>query len=125
MMEVKTHGPWFDGRAPKAVQEACKAIDKSIATIGASMVRTELDNVLQVQTPHYRLMIEAADSSDSWKIWDQDVVYGPWLEGIGSRNAPVTRFAGYHTFERMGEEIRRRAPDIANAVMRPFVEMME
>jgi hypothetical protein len=33
-------------------------------------------------------------------------VYGPWLEGVGSRNFPVTRFRGYHAFRVAAQELK-------------------
>jgi len=33
-------------------------------------------------------------------------VYGPWLEGVGSRNA-TTRFKGYHAFRIAAEKVQR------------------
>ena len=45
-----------------------------------------------------------------WEVHDSGIVYGPWLEGVGSRNYPVTRFRGYSTFRKVAQEIERKAP---------------
>jgi len=101
-MSVTERGPLFDGRAEKAVADACDTAAKRVATLGASMVRSRLNSVLRHQTPYYRFrVVSRQESAAQWKITDQAVIYGHWLEGTGSRNAPVTRFPGYHTFEQI------------------------
>lgn len=120
---VKT-GPFFDGRAAQQLDHACEDIERRVATFGASIIRTELHKVLKVETPYYRLQNEARRIQDGWEIWDRDVIYGPWLEGVGSRNYPVTRFRGYATYRRKFQEIDRRAGVIANVVMREWIPGM-
>lgn len=53
-------------------------------------------------------------------VHDTPVVYGPWLEGVGSRNA-VTRFKGYHTFRIIAQELQLEASDIAEREIPPFI----
>lgn len=120
---VKT-GPIFDGRAITQLDRACEEIERRVATIGASMIRTELHRVLRNETPYYRLQNEARPALPGWMIWDRDVIYGPWLEGVGSRNYPVTRFRGYATYRRTVQQIDRRAGVIANYTMREFIPGM-
>lgn len=118
-------GPFFDGRAAKQIQNACDAIEQRVATIGASMIRTELHAVLRNETPYYRLQNEAREDPPGWKIWDRGVIYGPWLEGVGSRNFPVTRFKGYATYRRTFQQIDRRAGVIAQYTIREFLPGMQ
>jgi hypothetical protein len=114
---VTVSGPIFDGRADLALNQACEESERSIGILGASMVRTELSHVLKIETPYYRMQVEARSDPPGWKIWDQDVIYGPWLEGVGSRNYPVTRFRGYSTFRRMTQAIQARAGAITERVL--------
>jgi len=44
-------------------------------------------------------------------ISDSGVVYGPWLEGVGSRNQ-ATRFKGYAIFRRTRDKLQRLSRDI-------------
>jgi hypothetical protein len=118
-------GPFFDGRAARQIQNACDAMEQRIATIGASMIRTELHKVLKIETPYYRLQNEAREDPPGWKIWDRGVIYGPWLEGVGSRNFPVTRFKGYATYRRTFQQIDRRAGVIAQYTIREFLPGMQ
>lgn len=45
-----------------------------------------------------------------YSVHDSGIVYGPWLEGVGSRNL-TSRFKGYHTFRKVRDEIARKAPN--------------
>jgi hypothetical protein len=115
-IRVDKRGPIFDGRLEKTVADAASTSEKRIATLGASMVRSRLQRVLKTQTPYYRLRVVAAPDLPGWKVTDQAVIYGHWLEGTGSRNAPVTRFKGYHTFRIITQELDGRAKMIAENV---------
>lgn len=114
--DVTASGPIFDGRADIALGHACRESERRIAIIGASMVRTQLNRVLRRQTPYYRMQVEAQAEAPGWKIWDQDVVYGPWLEGTGSRNKS-TRFKGYFTFRLIAAQLQARAKAICESVL--------
>jgi hypothetical protein len=46
-------------------------------------------------------------------IYDSGVVYGPWIEGVGTRNA-TTRFKGYAMFRRTGRALDRSAKSRAD-----------
>lgn len=113
---VDKRGPLFDGRVEQAVAEAKETSEKRVATLGASMVRTRLNGVLKHQTPYYRFRVVAQPDRPGWKITDQGVIYGHWLEGTGSRNAPVTRFKGYHSFKITTGELQGRAAVIVEGV---------
>lgn len=125
MITVSVHksGPLFDGRAVQQLDRACEDIEQRVAKFGASIIRTELHKVLRVETPYYRLQNEARRHPPGWEIWDRDVIYGPWLEGVGSRNK-TTRFKGYATYRRKFQEIDRRAGVMANYIMREYIPGM-
>lgn len=114
---IDKRGPVFDGRLEKSIADAENTSEKRIATLGASMVRSRLQLVLKKQTPFYRLRVVAKPDPPRWKITDQGVIYGPWLEGNGSRNFPVTRFRGYHTFKFVSQELQDRAGNITEEVV--------
>lgn len=122
-IKVDATGPLFDGRADMAPRDAAQEWANRLATLGASMVRTNLNSVLRRQTPYYRLQVVAKPEPPDWKITDQGVIYGPWLEGTGSRNR-TTRFKGYSTFRRTVQQINARAEAVGQAVVARFVERM-
>ncbi len=124
-VEVKVEGPISDGRAEKAVDDFADEWEKRMATLGASMVRTRRNTVLKVQTPYYRLQVQAKQDPPGWKIHDQGVIYGHWLEGTGSRNFPKTRFKGYRTFRIIAQLLEQRAADAGYAILSRFIGRME
>lgn len=117
-MKIQTtrEGPLFDGRVEAAIANAENDIEKRVATLGASMVRTRLNTVLKKQTPIYRFRVIAEPTPPGWTIHDGKMVYGPWLEGTGSRNR-TTRFKGYRTFRIITQELNKRAQIIAEQVV--------
>lgn len=116
--DVTTSGPLFDGRADIALRHACADAERRIAILGASMVRTLLGKVIRRPSnpPFYQNQVEALPTHPGWKIWDQDVVYGPWLEGTGSRNR-TTRFKGYFTFRLIAAKLQTMAAGICERVL--------
>lgn len=50
-------------------------------------------------------------------IFSSNATYGPWLEGVGSRNYPVTRFPGYHIYRLVAQQIDHDA----KATVEPFI----
>ena len=112
-LSVNSHtgGPLFDGRANRAIQDATDVIERKTATFGAAMIRARMDRTFKRQTPYYRLQNEARVDPPGWKISDNGVIYGPWLEGVGSRNR-TTRFKGYFIYRRSVQEIQRHMDEI-------------
>lgn len=116
-------GPLFDGRAEEAVQDACDDMEKTVATLGAAVIRATMDTTFRRQTPFYRLKNEAVPDAPGWKIWDQGVIYGHWLEGTGSCNR-TTRFKGYRIYRTQAKILDQRAKVICESVMARYVGRM-
>lgn len=77
-----------------------------------SLIRADLRVVLQHPTGRFQSAAPSMQrSGDTITVDDGGVIYGPWLEGVGSRNAR-TRFKGYSTFRRMAQEAQDRAEAI-------------
>lgn len=117
-------GPMFDGRARRQTDLACQDISRRVAVLGASMARATMHTTFKNETPYYRLQNEARPDPPGWMIWDRNVIYGPWLEGIGSRNYPVTRFRGYGIYRRTTQQLDRRAGVIASYTLREYLPGM-
>jgi hypothetical protein len=97
-------GPFFDGRAQAAVGAFAGESEELLAREGRDLVLVELASVLQNPTGYYESKVRADDD----RVTDDNVVYGPWLEGTGSRN-DTTRFKGYATFRRVGQRLQADA----------------
>jgi hypothetical protein len=115
---IEMSGPVFDGRAYRASRALVKETEEQIGKEGVRIIRRELHRVLQHPTGYYESRIRSQRRLGRIYINDANVVYGPWLEGEGSRNYPVTRFKGYHTFRRMLPVINRKASVICTALLR-------
>jgi hypothetical protein len=97
-VDITASGPLFDGRAEPAVDDFLRDAEDDVATEGVEMVGDALHAVLRNPTGYYESQLgwERVGSHD--EVYGDKVIYGAWLEGVGSRNAPVTRFPGYFTF---------------------------
>lgn len=112
-VSVSAHGPVFDGRADAAAHAFVRDAGQTIASKGADMVQANLGGVLKHPTGYYESNVSAHGNV----VQDGGVIYGPWLEGVGSRNSPVTRFPGYHTFRRTTQELRTASVPIAEELL--------
>ena len=113
MNDVITIGPIFDGRAEAELERYVSDLKETLGNEGVNRVRAHLDSVLRHQTGRYVAGVHTDRSVGDLAVRDAQVVYGPWLEGVGSRNSPATRFPGYHTFRIVGQDLDRAAEGIA------------
>lgn len=107
---VQYKGAFFEaGRRNEIMRKLDQSIRDQTAQMTVDVVRQLLGAVLKHPTGYYQSKIRATNTESRVIIDDQRVVYGPWLEGTGSRNYPVTRFKGYHTFRRAGQILPEKA----------------
>lgn len=123
-MTATYHGPLFNGTIDLLLGAMSEDIHRTVADEGEQMVRAELPNVLQNPTGRYQSGIRSEPDGAGTDVTDGGIIYGPWLEGVGSRNAPTTRFRGYATFRRTAQALDRRAEQIAETVAARYVEVM-
>jgi hypothetical protein len=123
-IDTDTHGPIFDGRASLAARDFVHDSQREISEQGADMIRTQLDHVLRHQTGRYRRSIHVQHGFGSDVINDGGIVYGPWLEGTGSRNR-TTRFKGYATFRRVVQRLERQSGNIAERMIPSYLRRMQ
>lgn len=102
---TEVHGPIFDVRAERYADNLLTEAKQEIGDLALWRWQMNLEGSLQNPTGRYQSELHTVKR-------DQDVVvndgwgetnmlpYGPWLEGVGSRNAPVTRFPGYFALRR-------------------------
>lgn len=60
----------------------------------------------------------------AYEVHDSGIVYGPWLEGEGSRNL-TTPFKGYRTFRKVAQQIDRKAPELLLQETRRYARDLE
>ncbi len=117
-VDVDISGPLFNGRAQSVVTEVLAETVGELAEEGRGMLGIRFIHDFKEPTGYYESRVEAQRvTSELTRIHDNGVVYGPWLEGTGSRNFPVTRFKGYHAFREVTAELQRRAPAVCGRVL--------
>ena len=127
---VQISGPLFDGRAPLILDDYMKANMSLIAKQAEDIVRSELDVVIVDQSRgFYRSQISSATrfnrvATHDVVVHDSGVIYGPWLAGTGSRNAPATRFRGYTHWRKAAQRIEKLAKQTTVATLRQLVRKL-
>lgn len=116
-------GPLFDGRTAAALHAYRDEISLRIAEEGEKLIRQRLHQVLKHPTGYYESRISVDRAGDGYRVSDGGVIYGPWLEGVGSRNSPVTKFPGYATFRRTKPLVDQRARQIAVQLLARYKAM--
>lgn len=113
---LHSSGPLFDGRLEHAAEAAADDIEREVAEQANRLIHRRLHEVLKHPTGYYESHVRAEMAGERWKVSDNGVIYGPWLEGTGERNR-TTRFKGYATFRRVKAIVNRQAPEIARRVV--------
>lgn len=124
-VEIIFDGPLFDGRAERAMKDAADEARESIAEFAEEHALALMGAAFRHPTGYYESRVTTTRvSADVSLVHDQGVVYGPWLEGVGSRNSPVTRFPGYFHWRRTKALVAARGPQIAEAAVRRHLPEM-
>jgi hypothetical protein len=117
-IRVTVQGPVNRGQWRAKVERAIAAGladgEHKLLQLAHGDVVNTLNRVLRTQTPYYRLRIRIISN----RVDDSGVIYGPWLEGTGSRNAPVTRFRGYATFRKVASRIEQKKNYVTDNAIR-------
>lgn len=122
---VNFKGPFFEtATRNKLLADMQRDIQDDTDKMSVDLIVSLFDAVLKHQTPYYTTRIKAHRHSTHSIIDDQRVVYGPWLEGTGSRNYPVTRFKGYHVWRRASQIIDEKAHAVARRHVSTMVRKM-
>ena len=114
--EVTTEGPFFDGRHERQVLAAVEVSERAIADAGVQAVQRRLGAKLANPTGYYESQIQTDRAVTGFVVTDGGVIYGPWLEGVTSRNEQ-TRFKGYSHFRRATQELAQTAARYAEPII--------
>lgn len=123
-IKATSSGPLFNGEAQKAIKDFQTAAEDAIGDYAVNEIQAELGKVLKNPTGYYKSKIVTDRQSDDNRVHDSGVVYGPWLEGVGSRNKS-SRFKGYATFRRVTQRINAQAASVAERVLPRYLERMK
>lgn len=114
---VTIHGPVFDGRAPAVMRALLAEATWQVGAQGLADVHLILDQKIKHPTPYYETQVTVQRAAADVVVHDRGVIYGPWLEGVSSRNQS-TRFKGYHAFRTAAQELEGKIPDLVEPVVR-------
>jgi hypothetical protein len=143
---VTLRGPMFDGRAAGLAIIAEDHIREALAEHGIALARKFfaenirndpggfLSTITSIDANHsyawsgrdgtvYTMPVIVSDPAHETVVTTENAMYGPWLEGTGSRNFS-TRFKGYHGFRKATQELDMEAQGIAEEVIVPYVRAM-
>jgi hypothetical protein len=130
--EEKLIGPMFDGTGQAVVAEYCNEVRHTEADEIERLVKFHLSTVLKVNRGGYIGAIHQEASGDQITVTDRWIVYGPWLEGVGTRvgprgsgHWPMTRFLGYHTFRKVFDEYNNIAVERAEEMLPPYIAILQ
>jgi hypothetical protein len=129
MADVTLSGPFFDERRDQIMHRMTTDIQHAVADQAFDTWTTLMDYHFQHPTGVYQSFAHVVDDdpdtlvNDGWGVTNQ-LPYGPWLEGVGSRNAPVTRFPGYHSLRDAYLTTDRMATDLAQPHVDTGMEAM-
>jgi hypothetical protein len=118
--EVEIHGSFLTGNPLPAIDNFVTEVTWVVAGQGLADWHQKLNQRLKDPTPYYetQLMVERQTPEIVW-AHDRGVIYGPWLEGTGSRNR-TTKFKGYKSVRETTQELQRKVPTI----VQPYVEQL-
>jgi hypothetical protein len=117
-------GPLFDGRAIAEMEKYTISIETTLAQEAVNRIHARLRQVIKVWGDgYYDSMVQTERQVNDTVVTDGGVIYGPWLEGVGSRNQ-TTRFKGYATFRTVTQQLDQEATAIAEEEAVPYVVAM-
>jgi hypothetical protein len=113
---TREHGALLSAlRATAVMDEFCDDLEDAGADWALDNVKQKMRHDFRRNTGVYMSTVRKHNTVSGPEIWDgghAGLVYGPWLEGVGSRNL-TTRFKGYWAFRRTASELQRRIDNIA------------
>lgn len=107
-------GALFDERGERIFRDYCDDLEEQGAEWALRNIRRTFHSSFQNPTGYYESTVRIHDSEGGQEVWDggfAGAVYGPWLEGVGSRN-DTTRFKGYHAFRKAAQKLERRIEEM-------------
>ena len=107
-------GPLASGDAGRALRDWAENTARVLGGQGADLLRAVPMNKTGRATGAFAANLHVLQSGPVARIpapMIRGVTWGPWLEGVSSRNSS-TRFRGYHLFRHARQELRRRAPEV-------------
>ena len=139
-MEIKTtvelQGNFFKPIAPHLLEGFVQKGIEDLVQIGEGFLMDRLKpqsgGGVYLNTPpsqggstgNYRRNISTSVKTLSARIDDGGVIYGPWLEGITSRNGSRPRFPGYSSFRKASQKMEKDRDGVFRKTLNEYVRKM-
>jgi len=125
MSDVIKSGPLFDGKAGDSIHRGIEELKDRMAEIARDKARDiQLARIRVEHSGAEPASLHVMVSDTNRMVTDNHaIVYGPWLEGTGSRNE-TTRFKGYHAMRIAADETQAEAGEKAEEILRPYIAEM-
>lgn len=134
-VHIEEHGPLLKGEFPEIIHDYLEDATWEVGQQAYADVHGILDASIRNPTPYYETQIvqerggiEGIETVESdvtpVAVHDRGVIYGHWLEGDGSRNAPVTSFRGYGAFGKTAKALNLsngRTIQLAEVVLQRYM----
>lgn len=147
-VSVTGDGPLFEpGVADHIVEVYARNLENNLGDLGVAMIRAYLPgqymylghnggdpkyNPVPPNAGYYQSVIHTVQTEDAVLIHDTPCVYGPWIEGVGSKN-PIAwpgrmkrglspRFPGYHAFRVIAQRLNGLADSFARAELLRYIQ---
>lgn len=120
IVDFSAHGPILTGH-PGAVLD--DFVDEAIWEVGGqglANVQRILDQRIQRPTPYYETQVMVERAATDVVVHDRGIIYGPWLEGVSSRNR-TTRFKGYAAFRTATQQLRTQVSQLLDATLQRYL----
>lgn len=115
------NGPLFDDRARRVFDDLREELEEEAAEYTLDHIQQTFHTHFKKPTGYYESNVHIRPAAGGGhQVWDGGLagpVYGPWLEGVGSRNA-TTRFKGYHAFRKAASALERHIEDLGDRIFR-------
>ena len=128
---VELHGNFFSRQILRALHDHTNRIVDESTKLLVTTIQRNLDVAIYnvggahpdryTPTGNYRRSINGRMvGSMHGEVHDSGIVYGPWLEGVSSRNN-ATRFKGYAAFRRATQDVDQKTGIIGARVIADFI----
>lgn len=124
-IHAATSGPLFNGVAEAELAAAVEAVQRETADYAKFQWQMNMIESFQHPSspPRYESHANIHPRGTDLVVDDgypgSGLLYGPWLEGVGSRNA-TTRFKGYFAMRRAAQKVQRMTTAIAEPIISAF-----
>lgn len=123
---ITLRGPLFSGVAERDLELAIASVQREVASYAEFQWQMNMTQSFQNPSnpPRYQSKINVMRREQDLVVNDgwpgSGLAYGPWLEGVGTRNA-TTRFKGYFAMRRAANSVAQKVGAIAKPIIDVFL----